>query len=230
MNLTNLKLLAVVFSSTISVLIFFLILDFSFGYQLNFTNTPVDQVEELPYLSSDSGWYELKKNFKGKDIYGNITFNLETDKFGFRKSLNSAEESKYDVIFLGDSFTYGINGPWEETFVGMYAAQSGKKVINAGVSSYSPTPYLYQYKKALKEGILANKHTVIIGIDISDVQDEAAFWNWDEANQDHPVKIKINNKEVEEKKDVTLRSKFRNYLPLTVKIYRYVRFKLFNFN
>jgi len=49
-------------------------------------------------------------------------------------------------------------------------------VINAGVASYSPTVYLFQYRKALQASVLATGHTVVVGLDISDVQDEAGYW------------------------------------------------------
>jgi threonyl-tRNA synthetase len=127
-------------------------------------------------LQLNNGWYELKSNFIGKDQYGPNIFPVMTNDYGFRKGPNSPNGGKHEFIFLGDSFTYGINGAWNETFVGIFEAQSGKMVLNAGVSSYSPSAYLFQYKKALKNGALSAKHTVIVALDISDVQDEAAFY------------------------------------------------------
>lgn len=98
-------------------------------------------------------------------------------------------------------------------------------VLNGGVSSYSPTAYLYQYKKALKENSLTENHTIIIGIDISDVQDEASYWTWNEKSQPHPRRIKLNSiPESNENKNVSdLQQKKQESFPLTKKIYTFVR-------
>lgn len=193
------------------------------------------------YVGSNGDWYELKPNYKGYDSFGHISFPMETSSWGFRKNPGSVEASVgNEVIFLGDSFTYGVNGPWDETFVGMYEKGSGKKVINAGVASYSPTPYLYQYKKAINNGLLSDGHSVVIGIDISDVQDEAGIWT---DGTLHPVRVKmppdlvsenIENSGTKTSKSIVApkkeRSRFvaaRDWLtdrmPLTLKIYEFLK-------
>ena len=91
------------------------------------------------------------------------------------------------MIFLGDSFTYGLNGPWAQTFVGMYDRAVPARIANAAVPSYSPTPYLHRYRQALEEGALRPGHTVVIALDISDVHDEAGVWADGEA---HPVNLR----------------------------------------
>ena len=130
---------------------------------------------EKPYVARDHGWYELKRNFVGSDQFGPYIYAVETDAHGFRRKPGAAP-TPAEAIFLGDSFVYGMNGAWEDTFVGMYADDSGRSVINAGVASYSPTPYLHQYRRALAANLLPRGHVVVVGIDISDVQDEAGIW------------------------------------------------------
>ena len=83
--------------------------------------------------------------------------------------------------------TYGISGAWEDTFVGMYDRPTPKRVLDAGCFSYSPTVYLYQYKKALRESALKPGHVVVVALDISDIQDEAGIWI---DGDEHPVKRK----------------------------------------
>src|SRR5688572_13059641 len=104
---------------------------------------------QKPYVQKEHGWYELQPHFVGHDQFGPHVYTVETDAHGFRRQPGVVSPTSYDVIFLGDSFTYGISGPWQETFVGMFASGSSKSVLNGGVASYSPTAYLYQYKKAL---------------------------------------------------------------------------------
>jgi len=171
-----------------------------------------------PYEDGDSGWYELKKNFAGSDNWGSNVFAVATDSNGFRVPAASFPETRADVIFLGDSFTYGINGAWEETFVGMYSARSGRSIMNAGVPSYSPTPYLYQYRKALASGRLKEPHAVILALDIGDVQDEANRWK-DGAL--HPVAINELPRPVPER---SLRKYVAERMLLTKTVYRYLRY------
>jgi hypothetical protein len=142
---------------------------------------------QKPYVAKDGGWYELQPNFAGYDQFGPYIYPVETDAHGFRRKPGAASAPPYEVIFLGDSFTYGMNGPWEGTFVGMYADDNtSRPVLNAGVSSYSPTAYLHQYKKALAANLLSRGHMVVVAIDISDVQDEAGIWTDGEI---HPEKV-----------------------------------------
>ena len=127
--------------------------------------------------AGERGWYTLKPHSRGESYgWGTNFYPLSTDALGYRIDPSHAPTRPAEFIFLGDSSTFGVNGPWEETFVGMFEQASRRAVINAGVSSYSPTVYLYQYKAALAAGVLRKPHTVVVGIDISDVQDEAAFW------------------------------------------------------
>jgi len=136
------------------------------------------QLVSKPYEEMDNGWYRLKRSFKGSELWGTTYYQVFTDQYGFRVKdssyMNRDLAPKY--IFLGDSFTYGINGAWDSTFVGMFAKGREEYVANAGVSSYSPTVYSYVYKKMASQSLLADKHKLVVALDISDVQDEATRW------------------------------------------------------
>ena len=144
--------------------------------------------EQKPYLERDCGWYELKRDFTGFDSWGRVVYLVTTDHFGFRVNdqRDAATESAASIIVLGDSFAYGLNGKWSNTFVGMLEQSLERRLVNAGVPSYSPTAYLYQYEKALEAGILSRHHTVVVALDISDVQDEATRW---ESGVPHPIRL-----------------------------------------
>lgn len=108
-----------------------------------------------PYDRQDNGWYQLKPGFTGTQTFGSETYDAFTDANGFRIAAPMGEAGTRppaQVIFLGDSFTYGINGPWKDTFVGMYAQATEAPVINAGVASYSPTAYALQYRGGAGQG------------------------------------------------------------------------------
>jgi len=171
------RALAVLFGSLIG-LVAVLVADFLVSRLSNASS----QIAQTRYVSTSDGWYELAPNYAGKHQFGPVIFDVETDAHGFRKKPGAATPSAYDVIAIGDSFTYGINGGWEQTFVGMYADDSRRHVLNAGVSSYSPTAYLHQYRKALSLNLLSRPHLLLVAVDLSDVMDEAGIWIDGDAN------------------------------------------------
>jgi hypothetical protein len=141
----------------------------------------------------DGGWYTLRPNLEGVVMgWGETRYTVRSDSHGFRINdvqVPGAGTAKF--IFLGDSFTFGILGPWEDTFVGMFEerVRPAGGVVNAGMFSYSPTAYVHQYQKALSTKVLRRDHHVIVGIDISDVQDEAAVWDDGKSHPRHRTEI-----------------------------------------
>jgi hypothetical protein len=183
----RLKTLLLVIASVCVGVLLFLLFDFLFSTWLVPDTKGKDVVDATlrPYLQKDLGWYELKRNHRGKDHWGSYVYDVTTDQYGFRTNPLGSKTGPADIIFLGDSFAYGMNGAWEDTFVGMYDLATPKRVLDAGVSSYSPTAYLYQYRKALRESALKPGHVVVVALDISDIQDEAGIWT---DGDFHPVK------------------------------------------
>ncbi|MGE0866639.1 MAG: hypothetical protein AB7P34_22280 [Vicinamibacterales bacterium] len=184
---------------------------------------------ERPYLQGAEGWYELKRGFRGRDYWGNRIYPVHTDEFGFRAAEGrAAKPGPAAVIVLGDSFTYGLNGPWDETFVGMLDLALPVRIANAGVPSYSPTPYLHRYRQALADGALQSPHTVVVALDISDVHDEAGVW----IDGDPPKNLRAVNADrglvVTQQKAAaaTSRGQLRDRLRLTGAIYRALRYSL----
>jgi len=219
---TLLALVASVFALTLFIAFDFLVA------QTTGSATRELTLDEKPYLAKSHGWYELKRGFVGQDQWGNRKYSIHTDEYGFRKKPNAESQSRYDIIFLGDSFTYGVNGSWEESFVGMYSDDTGRKVINAGVASYSPSAYLYQYKRAIDAPLLPNGHTVVIALDVSDVQDESGYWI---DGDSHPRKRdeELSFKAAQEpNEDGSIRVFMRDSLPYTTLLYRYIRYGLFS--
>lgn len=225
--LTRAEYITVVVSLVIGFLLCFS-LDFFFGNILLGSSRQL-LPQEKPYLSKDHGWYELKPNFSGFDQFGPFLYVVETNVQGFRKRPNSSPPLVSDIIFLGDSFTYGVNGAWEDTYVGMFEKDTSLEVINAGVGSYSPSAYLYQYRKALTAGMLKNGHSVVVALDISDVQDEAGIWVDGEL---HPRKREEELVEGRATKHFPRWSDLKNLvndnLPLTTITLKYVRTLLAN--
>ena len=211
---------------TVSLSIFvaallFLTVDFAFSRSiLPEKQDMVLPPEQKPYLEGDHGWYELKRDFVGSDSWGSKVYPVKTDHFGFRMNdqQDAVTAGEADVIFLGDSYTYGISGRWSETFVGMLERKLGRRVVNGGVSSYSPTVYLYQYQKALDAGILSKRHSVVVALDISDIQDEATRW---ESSSPHP--ILLSPPPMNADSEAGLVAKIKSRLLFTQRIAQYLR-------
>jgi hypothetical protein len=83
------------------------------------------------------------------------------------------------VLFLGDSFTEGLGIPY--AFVGRFAAAFPQlDVLNAVVSSYAPSVYYAKTKYFIGRGLQIDE--IVVYIDVSDVQDEAIFYRFDESD------------------------------------------------
>ena len=107
--------------------------------------------------------------------FGNFKF--ITNSIGFRDS--SSRKIKYEndgqrIIFIGDSFTEGLLVNFEDSFVGIIQKNFEKKnidILNAGVSSYSPSIYYTKIKFFIDKGLKFNQ--LVVYVDISDIEDEA---------------------------------------------------------
>lgn len=89
-------------------------------------------------------FYRLQPNVDELSDTGETRFRVVTDGEGFRVSPGAlAEEAEKTVLWLGDSYTFGQGVDYEESFVGMIAADSepGVRHVNAGVCGYGPVQY-----------------------------------------------------------------------------------------
>ncbi len=130
---------------------------------------------EQKYRIADPVFHHaLAPSFKGQGSWADYTYAICTDSFGFKISCLQppSDEKKFDIAFIGDSFTEGTGLTYEESFVGQIAAKIRPlKVANLGVASYSPSIYLTKVKKLLDDGFLFKE--LVVYVDISDIQDEA---------------------------------------------------------
>lgn len=123
--------------------------------------------------------HDLQPNVDAQVRWGQLTHRLCTDASGFKSPCDVSEELKqnktFDVAFIGDSFTEGMGYPYEQTFVGLYAAaHPNLRVANLAVSSYSPSVYLKKVEYLLSHGYTFK--TLVVLPDISDIQDEAIYY------------------------------------------------------
>jgi len=117
--------------------------------------------------------------------WGNLRHSVSTNSLGFRdRSVRNVPLSsdKVRVLFMGDSFAYGVGLPYEETFICLIDSELEHKnveVLNAGVVSYSPAIYWKKTEYLLSKAGVRFDYLVVF-LDISDIQDEADFYDTDE--------------------------------------------------
>ena len=116
----------------------------------------------------------FKKNYKTNFTgWGPYTYTFCTNSHGFRSKCNSVEHKKYDVAFIGDSFTEGVGLNYEDTFVGIIENLTQKKILNLGIVSSSPSLYLKKLNYILNKGI--HFDDLIVAMDLSDIYDELSY-------------------------------------------------------
>jgi hypothetical protein len=114
--------------------------------------------------------------------WGPLSFQMYTNSLGFKDSKSRKiplMSERRRVLLIGDSFTEGMGIPQDKTFAGITDNRlKGVEVLNAGVSSYSPSVYRNKLRYLLDEvGLQFNE--VVVYIDISDIQDEAICYELD---------------------------------------------------
>lgn len=159
-------------TATIILLTFLVLLlfDLFFGdYLLKFTPKKIN-----PTISHKIYDHDLKKNFKtALEWESGKKYTLCTDENAFRTFCDNGEsnQNKFDIGFIGDSFTYGVGLDYSETFVGKISENLNKlKIANLAVVSYSPSIYYTKLNHLLRNGYKFNR--VIIYFDISDIYDD----------------------------------------------------------
>lgn len=160
-------------------LIVFILLILAADYAWTFSNSPVETGTTNPFFHHTFK-PNLTVDLSNQGGIGNFT--MRTNSLGFRDSevriVPIRTQKKERVVFIGDSFTAGLGLPWESTFVGKCAQHFPEfDVLNAGVSSYSPSIYFRKIKWIIDSGYELDH--VVVYLDISDVQDEAVEYRED---------------------------------------------------
>jgi hypothetical protein len=167
--------------------VFFLATDYLFG------KTILDKINKSILLnvntdnlykkiSHDVYHHDLKKNiFKLNQKWGELSHDLCTNTFGFKSSCdNIINQKDFDIVFIGDSMTEGVGLEYKDTFVGLFSKKHPElKIANMGVESYSPSIYRSKVQYFLERENMTFSH-VFVFIDISDIQDEAIKYKFED--------------------------------------------------
>lgn len=121
--------------------------------------------------------HSLQANCTCERHWGRNSYRFATNSLGFRDEnirqvpLTSEEPR---ILLLGDSYTEGMSA-WPDTYVGQITAKFPQyEFLNGGIESYAPSNYLNVARQVIAKGVKFDE--AIVFIDISDAQDEAAFY------------------------------------------------------
>jgi len=106
------------------------------------------------------------------------SYEFNTNSLGFRdEHIRDVPltGSRPRILIMGDSAPEGMTS-WQDSFIGRIAARfSQYEFLNSSVEGYSPSNYLNTAEMLFEKGVDFDE--AIVFIDISDAQDEAAFFH-----------------------------------------------------
>lgn len=121
--------------------------------------------------------HALRPNCSSIELWGRDSYEVNTNNMGFRdESVRQVPltDKHPRLLMLGDSFTEGKSS-WSNSYVGQVSAHLPEyDFLNGGIESYSPSNYLNVARMVLSAGVEFDE--AVVFIDISDVQDEAAYY------------------------------------------------------
>lgn len=138
---------------------------------------PVINAQSTCFQADPVRHHSLQANCNCIRHWGKNSYPFATNNLGFRdQSVREVPLSaaRPRILLLGDSFTEGMSA-WPDTYVGQIVARFPQyDFLNGGVESYSPSNYFNVARQLIEKGVKFDE--VIVFIDISDAQDEAAFY------------------------------------------------------
>ena len=142
---------------TLSFLLFFVIFD------LIFSNYIYKEKLDLKYdcfdyknhtfKEQDYHDYKLLKNCKAIEKQRTVKpYKVYTDENGYRYSKRKRQNQLENIVFLGDSFTYGYGVDYEDSFPGIIENKiKSYEIYNLAVPGYGIQKYHYQLSEFLKK-------------------------------------------------------------------------------
>ena len=131
------------------------------NFKETYNETLNDYSEYIPYLRSD-------KNFNNLNNY---IINKDEKNLFYTKIIPYSEKRKKNILIQGDSWAEMASKKINFDYIKNYALTNNYGVINAGISSYSPSPMTAQLYILRKEFKL-NPSIIIAIIDQTDLGDE----------------------------------------------------------
>jgi hypothetical protein len=145
----------------------------------------VRNVERAYRVRSAIYHHDLARNHETLGTWGLKRYPIKTNSLGFKdREIREVplQSQRRRILLIGDSFTEGIGVRFEDTYAGLIAEALEPRnieVLNAAVSSYSPAIY-YRKTKYLLEEIGLGFDELVVFLDLSDIHDEATFYELDQ--------------------------------------------------
>ncbi len=161
-------------------IIIFIIMDIIFSNTIIENIIRKDCIDYIKYSLNKINYYtyDLKKNCFAFEAKKTIkTYKVYTNKDGFRVSSKkkSIKNADNNIIFLGDSFTYGFGLEYKDSISGILdAKKTNYEIINLGVPGYSPIISRFKLTELLDKGVKPKK--IFYLLDLTDVHDESNRW------------------------------------------------------
>ena len=131
-------------------------------------------------------YYDFKKNCIATESLRTVApYNVYTDENGYRFSGKPRKEIVKNILFVGDSQTYGYGINYEDSFSGIIQANlDNYEVYNLAVPSYGIRMYLKRIEDFYKKNKKASH--IFVTLDMTDVIDASFRWH-DITSLDTPV-------------------------------------------
>ena len=119
--------------------------------------------------------YKLIKNCEATESQKTAApYKVFIDNEGYRFSGNKRSVKKQNIIFIGDSTTFGVGSKFEDTFVGIVESKmKNYGIYNLGVPGFGLQKYYYVLNEFLK---VKTASKIFVTIDMTDLLDAANRW------------------------------------------------------
>lgn len=136
------------FSLTFLVIIFILITPGIFSKltkSYSYCNSYGDRDNQLGWVlkQSHESCLSLKNHLRQKVFFDTQIF---LNQYGFRDN-SLLNESKPDIVFIGDSWTFGYGVDYQNTFASLVGSKTNMNILNMGVPNYSSLQSIFLYKR-----------------------------------------------------------------------------------
>jgi len=199
MSNNNIKYIFNISFSLLFFLFFFIFVDILFSNFIYKKELKIryDCFSYKNYSFNDNEYndYELLKNCVATEKQRTVVpYTVYTDINGYRYSGKERFLDRKNLVFLGDSFTYGYGVKFEHSFPGIIQSKvKNYEVYNLAVPGYGIQKYAYRLKEFFKN---KKASKIFLTLDMTDINDAAFRWIKIPNSESPVLKSKHINKDI----------------------------------